>query len=77
MKVRSRGNAMSIKFLELEDDRKHLTRKYSQKEKEEWKMNVINYDPEADVLVVKLRDGKLVDEKLLDNDIMLGVNEEN
>ncbi|RLE89486.1 MAG: hypothetical protein DRN04_16260 [Thermoprotei archaeon] len=40
-------------------------------------MNAINYDPEADVLVVRLRDGKIVNEKLLDNDIILGVNEEN
>ena len=38
---------------------------------------IIEYDPEADILVVRLRDGKIVDEKLLDNDIVLGVNEEN
>ena len=40
-------------------------------------MDIINYDPEADILVVRLRDGKIVDEKLLDNDIVLGINEEN
>ena len=38
---------------------------------------ITDYDPEADILVVRLRDGKIVDEKLLDNDIVLGVNEEN
>ena len=40
-------------------------------------MNVIEYDPEADILVIRLGNGKIVDEKLLDNDIVLGVNEEN
>jgi len=38
---------------------------------------IIEYDPEANILVVRLMDGKIVDEKLLDNDIVLGVNEEN
>jgi hypothetical protein len=29
---------------------------------------IINYDPEADVLVLKLREGLVVNEELLDND---------
>jgi uncharacterized protein YuzE len=33
---------------------------------------IINYDPEADVLVLKLREGLVVDEELLDNDAVLG-----
>jgi len=33
---------------------------------------IINYDPEADVLVLKLREGSLADEELLDNDALLG-----
>jgi uncharacterized protein YuzE len=33
---------------------------------------IINYDSEADVLVLKLREGSLVDEELLDNDVVLG-----
>ena len=33
---------------------------------------IIRYDPEADVLVIKLKEGSLVDEKLLDNDVILG-----
>jgi hypothetical protein len=30
------------------------------------------YDPEADVLVVKLREGAVADEELLDNDAIVG-----
>ena len=33
---------------------------------------VINYDPEADVLVIKFKEGALADEELLDNDAILG-----
>jgi len=33
---------------------------------------IIRYDPEADVLVIKLKEGSLVDEELLDNDVILG-----
>jgi uncharacterized protein YuzE len=33
---------------------------------------IINYDSEADVLVLKLREGSIVDEELLDNDVVLG-----
>ena len=33
---------------------------------------IINYDTEADVLVLKLREGLVVDEELLDNDVVLG-----
>jgi len=42
--------------------------------KEDWKMDlIINYDPEADVLALKLREGLVVDEELLDNDVVLGL----
>jgi len=40
-------------------------------------MDIIEYDPEADILVIRLENGKIIDEKLLDNDVVLGVNEEN
>ncbi|NHW44153.1 MAG: DUF2283 domain-containing protein [Candidatus Verstraetearchaeota archaeon] len=33
---------------------------------------IINYDPEADVLVLKLKEELVVDEELLDNDVVLG-----
>jgi uncharacterized protein YuzE len=33
---------------------------------------IINYDPEADVLVLKVKEGALVNEELLDNDVVLG-----
>ena len=36
----------------------------------------IRYDPEADVLVLKVREGTLADEELLDNDVILGYNSE-
>jgi uncharacterized protein YuzE len=36
----------------------------------------IDYDPEADILLVKLREGKVADEQLLDNDIVVGLDEE-
>lgn len=35
-------------------------------------MQIINYDPKADVLVVKVKEGALADEELLDNDVILG-----
>jgi len=34
--------------------------------------SIINYDSEADVLVLKLREGSLAYEELLDNDVVLG-----
>ena len=37
---------------------------------------VIRYDPEADVLVVKLREGAVADEELLDNDAVVGYDQE-
>ena len=37
---------------------------------------VIRYDAKADILVVKLSEGEIVDEKLLDSDILLGFDEE-
>jgi uncharacterized protein YuzE len=37
---------------------------------------VIRYDPKADILVVKLKEGEMVDEKLLDSDVLLGLDEE-
>jgi uncharacterized protein YuzE len=33
---------------------------------------IVNYDSEADVLVLKLREGSLAYEELLDNDVVLG-----
>jgi uncharacterized protein YuzE len=33
---------------------------------------IINYDSEADVLVLKFGEGLVVDEELLDNDVVLG-----
>ncbi len=47
-------------------------------EKEEgWEMDlIIRYDPEADVLVVKLREGAVADEELLDNDAVVGYDRE-
>jgi uncharacterized protein YuzE len=33
---------------------------------------IIKYDPEADVLILKVKEGVLVDEELLDNDVVLG-----
>ena len=34
--------------------------------------SLIRYDPEADVLVVKVKKGVLAEEELLDNDVILG-----
>ena len=36
----------------------------------------VKYDPEADVLVFKVREGALADEELLDNDVVLGYDNE-
>ena len=33
---------------------------------------IIKYDSEADVLVVKVKEGALAEEELLDNDVILG-----
>ena len=33
---------------------------------------IVKYDPEADVLVLKVREGALANEELLDNDVVLG-----
>jgi len=37
-------------------------------------MDVVEYDPEADILLVKLSEETVENEKLLDNDIVLGLN---
>jgi uncharacterized protein YuzE len=37
---------------------------------------IIKYDSEADVLVVKVKEGALADEELLDNDVILGCDKE-
>ena len=37
---------------------------------------VIRYDPEADVLAVRLREGAAADEELLDNDVVVGYDRE-
>lgn len=37
---------------------------------------VILYDPEADILVIRIRGGEPRDEELLDNDIVVGLGED-
>lgn len=37
---------------------------------------VLRYDPKADILTLKLREGAIMDEKLLDSDVLLGFNED-
>jgi uncharacterized protein YuzE len=37
---------------------------------------IIRYDPEADVLVFKVKEGVLADEGLLNNDVILGYDSE-
>ncbi len=37
---------------------------------------IIKYDSEADVLVVKVKEGALADEELLDNDVILGCDKD-
>jgi uncharacterized protein YuzE len=37
---------------------------------------IIRYDPEADVLVFKVKEGVLADEELLNNDVILGYDSE-
>jgi uncharacterized protein YuzE len=37
---------------------------------------IVRYDPEADVLVLKVREGALANEELLDNDVVLGYDGE-
>jgi len=37
---------------------------------------IVRYDPEADVLVLKVREGALANEELLDNDVILGYDDE-
>jgi uncharacterized protein YuzE len=45
--------------------------------REVWKMDpIIRYDPEADVLVFKVKEGALADEELLNNDVILGYDSE-
>jgi len=36
---------------------------------------IVQYDAEVDVLILKVREGALVNEKLLDNDGILGYDE--
>jgi len=37
---------------------------------------IVRYDPEADVLALKVREGALANEELLDNDVVLGYDDE-
>ncbi len=37
---------------------------------------IIRYDPKADILVIKLREGAIKDEELLDSDVVLGLDKE-
>lgn len=39
-------------------------------------MDIIKYDAEADILVVKIYEDIVKDEKILDNDIVLGLNKD-
>ena len=34
----------------------------------------LKYDAKADILSIKIREGEIIDEKLLDGDILLGLN---
>ena len=35
---------------------------------------VLKYDPKADILAIKLKDGAIIDEKLLNSDVVLGLD---
>ena len=37
---------------------------------------IIRYDPEADILVIKIAEGRLHDEVLLDNDVVIQFDED-
>ena len=37
---------------------------------------VLRYDSKADILSVKLREGEIADEKLLDSDVLMGLDKE-
>jgi len=37
---------------------------------------VVKYDPESDILLVRIREGEVTDEQLLDNDVVLGLDSE-
>ncbi|MDK2463363.1 MAG: DUF2283 domain-containing protein [Candidatus Korarchaeota archaeon] len=37
---------------------------------------IIRYDPKADILAIKLREGAIEDEELLDSDVVLGLDGE-
>ena len=37
---------------------------------------VIEYDPKADILSMKLKEGAVKDERLLDSDVVLGLDED-
>jgi len=38
---------------------------------------IIKYDPKADILTMKLKEGAITNEKLLDNDVLLGYDKNN
>ncbi|MDH7476775.1 MAG: DUF2283 domain-containing protein [Candidatus Bathyarchaeota archaeon] len=38
---------------------------------------IIKYDPKADILTMKLKEGAIANEKLLDNDVLLGYDKNN
>ena len=37
---------------------------------------IIRYDPKVDILVIKIREGEIADEELLDNDILIGYDQQ-
>jgi uncharacterized protein YuzE len=39
--------------------------------------NIIKYDAKADILTMKIREGAIANEKLLDNDVLLGYDKNN
>jgi uncharacterized protein YuzE len=39
--------------------------------------SIIKYDPKADILTMKIREGAIANEKLLDNDVLLGYDKNN
>jgi len=39
--------------------------------------SIIKYDPKADVLTMKIREGAIANEKLLDSDVLLGYDKNN
>jgi uncharacterized protein YuzE len=39
--------------------------------------SIIKYDPKTDILSMKIREGAITNERLLDNDVLLGYDKNN